>query len=536
MQIQDTGEKNNIYYGEICKNLPRVLSLFDTDFTSKSYGVGDRYYWAWGLTDFGNGSFQGAANGLSRLWVSGLWPFESSEEVFFERINSLFLGAQTLTRKNGSLEEAFPNEGSYCVTSLVAFDLLVTIDLLDPLIDQGKKQEWLSIVEPMAQFLIKSDETHALISNHLATAAAALFRWCEVTEQDAGASSKGELLISRILKNQSKEGWFKEYEGADPGYQTLCTYYLADLHLNHPHLNLADSLSQSIQFLWNFAHPDGSFGGYYGSRSTRFYNPGGILALREEIPEAHALSSFMSPSIKESKVVSISSMDEPNLVPMFNSFAWCASLVKKSIADGVSLPKDLDLPCNDLTPLRKNFSEAGLLIDRGTDYYSIINYKKGGVVQHYVDHKLELVDTGAAFKSSQGKFGSNQTFDAGLKYEVGENKIVVRNQVVEMPKKLPSPLQFLLLRLFCFSIFRSSFIREFTKCFLVKYLITKPKRWPVWNEREISLGKKLVVEDKHQEVQGFKKLESAKPFVSIHMASKGYWQVHDESFKNDTSI
>lgn len=530
MQVQGTGIKNNIYYDEICKNLPRVLSLFDTDFTSTSYGTGDRYYWAWGLTDFGNGTFQGVANGLSRLWISGLWPFDSTEEIFIKRIDSLFHGTQKLTQKDGSLEEAFPNEGSYCVTALVAFDLLVTIDLLAPIIDRGKKQEWLSTVEPMVQFLIKSDETHAFISNHLATAAAALFRWYEVTRQDSGASSKGELLISRILKNQSKEGWFKEYEGADPGYQSLCTYYLADLHLNQKYLNLFAPLSKSLEFLWHFAHPDGSFGGYYGSRSTRFYNPGGVLALREEIPEANALSSFMSHSIKDSRVVSLSSMDEPNLVPMFNSFAWSASLVKRSVADELSLTKEANLPCDDPNPFRKNFSEAGLLIDRGRDYYSIINYKKGGVVQHYVDHKLDFVDTGAVFKNSHGKFGSNQTFDENLKYEVGEKKVEIHNQVVEMPKKLPSPLQFLLLRLSCLTIFRSSIIREFTKRFLVKSLITKPKQWPVWNQRKISLGKELVVEDKHQEVQGFKKLESAKPFVPIHMASKGYWQIQDESF------
>ena len=128
------------------------------------------------------------------------------------------------------LKKPFPNEGSYCVTALVAFDLLVTIDLLDSLVDR-RKQEWIIILEPLVQFLIKKDETHAFISNHLATAAAALFRWYDLTNQDSDASTKAELLVSRILKNQSKEGWFKEYEGADPGYQTLCTYYLADLHL-----------------------------------------------------------------------------------------------------------------------------------------------------------------------------------------------------------------------------------------------------------------------------------------------------------------
>jgi hypothetical protein len=41
-----------------------------------------------------------------------------------------FIGANKLTRKDGSLEGFFPNEDSYCVTSLVAIDLLCTIDLI----------------------------------------------------------------------------------------------------------------------------------------------------------------------------------------------------------------------------------------------------------------------------------------------------------------------------------------------------------------------------------------------------------------------
>ena len=77
-------------------------------------------------------------------------------------------------------------------------------------------------------------------------------------------------LLDRILKHQSAEGWFKEYEGADPGYQSLCTYYLADVHRMRPNFDLADPLRESVRFLWHFAHPDGSFGGIYGSRNTRF--------------------------------------------------------------------------------------------------------------------------------------------------------------------------------------------------------------------------------------------------------------------------
>jgi len=35
--------------------------------------------------------------------------------------------------------------------------------------------------------------------------------------------------VQQIYDHQSREGWYEEYGGADPGYQTLCTFYLARL-------------------------------------------------------------------------------------------------------------------------------------------------------------------------------------------------------------------------------------------------------------------------------------------------------------------
>ena len=82
--------------------------MFDNDRTSASYGLGDRYHWAWGLIDFGNGTFQGAAHGLARLWHSKMWPFDTSQKKFLSRINSIFEATNSLKRNDGSLEEAFP--------------------------------------------------------------------------------------------------------------------------------------------------------------------------------------------------------------------------------------------------------------------------------------------------------------------------------------------------------------------------------------------------------------------------------------------
>ncbi len=517
----------NPYLDEIKINLPRLLALFDADGTSNSYGIGDRYYWAWGLIDFGNATFQGAAHGMARLWQAGLWPYPTSKSQFIARLDAMFTGAQRLTRQDGSLEEAFPNEGSYCVTALVAFDLLCTIDLLHTEIDKAQSQRWHTVVAPMIVYLKKADETHALISNHLATAVAALLRWHrQMGDQDS--ERKARELLDRILHFQSEEGWFKEYEGVDPGYQTLCTYYLADAHRLRPDLELLEPLRRSIQFLWHFAHPDGSFGGLYGSRCTRFYYPAGIAALADEIPEAAALASYMTASITQQQVVTLLAMDEPNLVPMFNAYAWAAVLINSapSILNVIS-PAPM-LPCQSDQSLRRHFPQAGLWIDRGPAHYTLINTHKGGIVYHFQQGHPVLIDAGVVSRDPKGRYGSTQAYDPGNVVSQQNEQLIITASMTAMPKQLPGPLQFLILRALCLTAFRFAGLREWIKRRLVKLLITRREYWPVRNQRSITLGEALKIEDKPYLPVGYQLIQHPGAFVPIHMASQGYWQIQDE--------
>jgi len=517
----------NPYLDQVQDNLPRILALFDSDGTSSSYGMGDRYHWAWGLIDFANGTFQGAAHGMARLWHAGLWPLETSPKRFHARLEAIFAATKRLIRKDGSLEEAFPREGSYCVTALVAYDLLCTTSLLREEIPEDKAQSWRAIIAPMIDYLIKADETHAIISNHLATAVAALLHWHRLTN-DRRAEQKALIQLDKILSHQSKEGWFKEYEGADPGYQSLCTYYLADAHFQRLDLQLLEPLRRSIQFLWHFAHPDGSFGGLYGSRCTRFYYPAGVKELTEQIPEARALASFMEASIAQQRTVTLSAMDEPNLIPMFNSYAWAAVMKEKGQAAQRGKSPALTLPCQNQQPMRKHYPRAGLWLDRGTTHYTIVSTHKGGVIYHYQKGQPPLINAGVVVRNAQARLGSTQAINPQNVVCQQGDQLEIRSPITAMPRQLPGPLQFILLRLLSATVFRSATVREWFKRRLVALLITKHRLWPAQNQRRIRLGAELQVEDQTTLVSGYRVVEKVGAFVSIHMASQGYWQAQDE--------
>src|SRR5690606_38550573 len=157
-----------------------------------------------------------------------------------------------------------------------------------------------------------------------------------------------------------------------------------------------------------FAHPDGSFGGLYGSRNTRFYYPAGILLLADEVPEATVLAKFMERSIATQSVVSLSSIDEPNLVPSFNAYCWAATLASASRAEQSyeTLP---ELPALRSSPFSVYFEEAGLLLDRGREHYTVIALSKGGTVYHFERQRCSLVDCGVVVRNTKGLLGSSQT-------------------------------------------------------------------------------------------------------------------------------
>ena len=517
----------NPYLDEINFNLPRLLALFDSDPTSNSNGMGDRYHWAWGLIDFGNGTFQGAAHGMARLWQAGLWPYPTSKPQFIARIDVLFEAAGRLKRKDGSLEEAFPHEGSYCVTALVAFDLLCALELLNTETNDEQQQRWRAIVAPMIDYLIRADETHAHISNHLATAVAALVRWHRLTG-DQEAERKAIVQLDKILHHQSDEGWFKEYEGADPGYQTLCTYSLADVHQLRPDWGIIEPLRRSIQFLWHFAHPDGSFAGLYGSRSTRFYYPAGILALANEIPEAAALSAFMASSIAQQRVVTLSAMDEPNLIPMFNAYACAAGMANELINSEPAVSPAPTLPCQDTKHLRHQFPQAGLWLDRGPGHYTLINTHKGGVVYHFRQGQPLLIDAGVIVYDAKGRSGSSQAHEPYNRVTQQGDQLDITASITAMPKQLPGPFQFMVLRGLCLTAFRFAPLREWIKQQLVRMLITRRHHWPLHNRRTITLGEALKIEDQTDLQAGYRVVKNIGAFVPIHMASQGYWQIQDE--------
>ncbi|MEM9025168.1 MAG: hypothetical protein AAGB22_15580, partial [Bacteroidota bacterium] len=343
------------------------LNCYNTDRFSHTYGYGDRLYWGWKVSDFANATYQGGVHALAVALKLNL----VGEPAFVRGvIDAAIRAVGHLHTHQRSIGEAYPQEHSFCVNALVAFDVLSAVDYLWDDLANEDRQAYVQLMAPLIEFIIRHDEEHAIISNHLATAVAALALWNKCS---GFHSPRGDAILKIIYKHQSAEGWYKEYEGADPGYQTLCTYYLASAYAVTKDAALLDSLQRSARFLHHFVQPDGTIGGLYGSRNTEVYYPGGVVALAGDSPEF----ALMARHLAEGQHVLPSTIDPNNYIPLVNAYACAAVHYEQQRAT----IEAADHPVFYAQPGERQFPEAGLYLKATSRYFAVVNYKKGGTLK-----------------------------------------------------------------------------------------------------------------------------------------------------------
>ena len=503
----------NMYAREIDAVLPRVFALVDRDPLSPTRGCGDRQYWAWKLIDFPNGTLQGAVNGLSALLSADAFAPHVPRGQIEDLVTEMQAASLRMMRRDGSFEEALPYEQSYCVTALVVYDHLCAAMRL------GMPLTAVRPLERAIGFLERRDETHGFISNHLATAAAALYRWHRLTGENA-ARAKADLLLNRILSHQSQEGWFVEYGGADPGYQTLCMTHLADAAETTGNEQLWTALDKGVSFLSHFVHPDGSFGGIYGSRATRIYYPAAMEFLAPRSPLAASIAARMKRAIGEAATVPLSAIDQPNLMPVFNNY--CQALLAAGDRDDSS---EWQVPTG-----RRAMPEAGLLIDIGARHHTIVSTRKGGVTYHWREGKLALCDAGIALRDDS-RVLTSQADDPAHAVEITNDVVFVSGALHHLAIPLPNAVNFLVLRLLSTTVMRLPPLNALIKQLIARMLVKGRKVNRGTFTRKITLGPELRIEDTWQPGE-LQRIADGASFSATHMASAGYWQMGDLTREN----
>ncbi|MDK2979834.1 MAG: hypothetical protein PWQ55_181 [Chloroflexota bacterium] len=496
-----------------CRHL---LSEINRDPATPTYGCFDRRYWGWKLVDFPEATFQRNLSALA--WLRGQPEGVPMRAMLTRTIAAGLLYAAKIQHNSGSFDQAYPFEESYGATAFLVPDLLDAYEAIQADCDYDTKLTVEAMLAKAAAFLNKHAELHGTISNHLAGAALALLKAGNFLKQPA-YNTKSREILDFILSKQSPEGWYVEYGGADPGYQTLCMYYLAQVYQIAPYDELRESLSVSLEFLQYFAQPDGSFGGEYGSRRTEVYYPGGIALLSNEFPLAAALTARMRTSIEQGHTTRLADLDMGNTAPLLNN--TIKALPFRDVrAEAV-------LPC-DGEPFTKDFPEAGLFLRANDKYVCVVGASTGGVTKIYDKQSGELVwdDCGLLGQTAKGAIISTQMRSPEQGWRTATDSLELWGNFQPIKSSLPGPGNFLLLRLMNLTVMRVGWLNELVKKVLVRLLISGGSSLPLKRTRRLEFSADTVrIHDRVEKTGNMqvKALRYGGKFSAIHMASSRYF-------------
>ena len=326
-------------------------------------------------------------------------------------------------------------------------------------------------------------------------------------------------MLAGVLASQSTEGWFPEYDGADPGYQTLCLDYLTACAAYAPSPAFERALERSVGFLQWFAHPDGSFGGVYGSRRTSLVYLGGLARLAARSPLARALLLHAAEAMTTGAGISPATVDMGNLAPLLTSTG--------SATDAVSSEGDLAvLPCHRDDEPSVDFADAGLSVRATRALYLVCGTANGGTVTVYDRaHRRCLMDDGGyVARLADGSLLTTQSTGAG-RTTSGAAQIEVRTAFRRMPAERPTPFRFFVLRALNLTVMRHVGIGNAVKRALVRLLMGGGAAHSMTLTRRITWSHEgVLIDDELGNPDGvlLSSLTCGVPFSAIHMASAGY--------------
>jgi len=501
--------------------VPRLLGSLDREPDSETFGSFDREHWAWKFRDFPITMLQTAIYPLALLWSH---PFPDNPCYQQPRVLRWIEGAVKSTcarqHRNGAFDSVAPYTRSFGVTLAVIHCLTEVLRV----VGEDLRPETLDLIRTTVQrgceFAREGQEDYAFISNHQALFA---LGWLNASEllNEPQYRARAEETIEEILRHQSPEGWYREYDGPDPGYESLGISYLAKYWQRTRSSRVLESLQHSIEFYAHCIHPDGSIGGIYGSRHTQLYFPAGFEILAAELPVAGAIAAFMRERLVQGNVLTPAVSDPENLAPLV-----CAYLEASVVAEPPQkqLPR---LPHEVLSGLH-HYPEAGLTFVGTRRYYSVVSTAKGGVCRIFdrQTQRIAYEDSGYVVCAS-GRRWSSQHLGSGKKAECAEeNRLVCEAVFSKVLQELSTPAKFLLLRLMNLTLFRNRAAGEWLQGLIVKRLIRKESPGPLRLRRAIRFGAEQMDFCDQIELTApmqVSEIALSRSFLPIHMGSAKYF-------------
>jgi hypothetical protein len=500
------------YAYEALRAMPRLLTMVDSNPYSATYGCFDRSFWHYRTMDFPCGMNQEFALPLA---LASTLELPNSPYHGNQRLREIALAAVDFAAKSahsdGTCDDYFPFERAM---GALVFSLYSMTETMLVLGDRDPAR--VAFLAKRAKWLLQHNETGQL-ANHQAFAALALYNTFLVTGDDAFRKGS-EKFRDLTLSWRHSEGWFQEYEGADPGYHSCLISFLGKLWQKSKDASLIEPLVAAAEFAWWFQHPDGSYAGEYGSRNTYHFYPHGFEVLASRSVHAGQIADTYLHRGMPRRTRYFNDDDRMAAHYVYDWMqAWRDYETKR--------PGPIDLPD---TPDVKWFPDARILVVRERSYHFVCNASKGGVFKITGNDGPVTSDTGLITELADERVLVTHMVDrdeSKAEFDPISNTLTISGVFQERKTQLPTPFKVMVFRALLLTIGR--FNANLVRSMLQKKLITGKRRTALRFHREIECRKdEIRVEDRIENAKGFKfeRLSAGTDATSIYVANSNTHQ------------
>jgi hypothetical protein len=504
-----------IYLHEFERVAISTFSMWNREPASPSYGSFDRPYWGWKYKDLSDATLQCAVK--LAVEYARLIGRTDTLPALLERY---VVFCRSIQWRDGSFDQCYPRER----TPGPIYDILSTFVYVrnSPFLESPTARTELDgVMERALQFALRTDEKHGEVANHIAHFAYELLYYAEFSG-DPKARARGLSYLDRLLSLFNRdEGWFREYHGPDPGYQTRCLRYLVKIAGLLGQAELWQVVRQAADFVWELLMPDGSIHPMLGCRSTALLYPSPFERLAVEDHSYRGLAALVRQGWCNGRVPLPSSLDFGNAIRLADDAFDAAGILSQNGDQGVQ---------PEIRQGDRHFTEAGIVIRRTTDVALYLGYCLGGVIvlyNHRGDNwRLSYEDSGFMIESNNQRW-VNRMPDSGQLLELGTDRIKIRSKFFLSLHDELTPVRLVVLRLLNFTVLRFQWFADVFRRLVVRRLMSGVNIAPAGLLREVLFsGGAMTVIDKFETTEPWHNasLFRCRRVIGAHMASSRYFQ------------
>jgi hypothetical protein len=271
-----------------------------------------------------------------------------------------------------------------------------------------------------------------------------------------------------------------------------------------------------VHFAADFVHPDGSFGGVYGSRNTRLFFPHGLELLGPEIPAATWMAERY---LHSGRAGTRLFLDDDRLIGHL-TYNHLQAFLDYHPQRQASPPADQGTHF---------WPGAGLYVRRQDALYAVVSVTKGGVVTMFEGDRPLYTDSGLIARQRDGRCLASHLVDS-YEYEIRDDAISIQGHFGSVTHRVPTPLTTLIFHLGMVTVGR--WCSNVIRALLQKLLIVGKKPALLRFQRTVQFHPQVTVIDEIWDLrrqrdgsQRLTALYAGTDHTSIYVAMSNAYQV-----------